>query len=170
MGARVQIDITTAPRRVRKSNCRTISVRQLASSQGPCQSGYRPLRLRTMSGSRNRAGVQRRVSDDTPVRNRQRSRASRIALLHLFAALLCIARRALACKEGDADPPSQGDAPFDILIVNARVVDGAGNPWFRADVGVRGDRIAAVGRLSGRMRPPGPSTRATAWLRPASST
>lgn len=39
--------------------------------------------------------------------------------------------------------------PFDILITNARVLDGTGNPWYRADIGIRADRIAAVGRLSG---------------------
>lgn len=38
-------------------------------------------------------------------------------------------------------------APFDLLITNARVYDGTGNPWFPADVGIRGGRIAAVGRL-----------------------
>jgi N-acyl-D-amino-acid deacylase len=38
---------------------------------------------------------------------------------------------------------------FDILIVNARVLDGSGNPWLRQDVGIRGERIAAVGRLAG---------------------
>src|SRR5438128_1863950 len=37
--------------------------------------------------------------------------------------------------------------PFDILIVNGRVVDGGGGPWVRADVGLRGDRIVAIGRL-----------------------
>lgn len=49
---------------------------------------------------------------------------------------------------GDA---RQGATPqrFDVLIVNAQVMDGAGNPWVRADVGVRGDRIAAVGDLEG---------------------
>jgi N-acyl-D-amino-acid deacylase len=36
---------------------------------------------------------------------------------------------------------------FDVLIRNGRVMDGSGNPWRRADVGIRGDRIAAVGRL-----------------------
>ena len=38
-------------------------------------------------------------------------------------------------------------AQYDVIIRNARVVDGAGNPWFRADVGIRGDRIAAIGNL-----------------------
>lgn len=36
---------------------------------------------------------------------------------------------------------------FDITIVNGTVVDGCGGPAVRADVGIRGDRIAAVGDL-----------------------
>jgi N-acyl-D-amino-acid deacylase len=36
---------------------------------------------------------------------------------------------------------------FDLVLTGGRVVDGTGNPWFRADVAVRGDRIAAVGAL-----------------------
>jgi N-acyl-D-amino-acid deacylase len=36
---------------------------------------------------------------------------------------------------------------FDLLIRHARVMDGSGNPWLRADIGISGDRIAAVGRL-----------------------
>ena len=39
---------------------------------------------------------------------------------------------------------AQGPA-FDILIVNGRVLDGSGNPWRRGAIGIRGDRIAAVG-------------------------
>jgi N-acyl-D-amino-acid deacylase len=38
-------------------------------------------------------------------------------------------------------------ADYDVLIRNARVLDGGGNPWFRADVAVKDGRIAAVGRL-----------------------
>ena len=57
----------------------------------------------------------------------------RVLLLALFAALL---------------PSDAAAQSFDVLIRDARVVDGSGNPWFRADVGVRGDRIAAVGDLS----------------------
>ena len=36
------------------------------------------------------------------------------------------------------------DAPYDLVIRNARVVDGTGYPWFRSDVAVRGDTIVAV--------------------------
>src|SRR2546430_1897089 len=38
-------------------------------------------------------------------------------------------------------------ADYDILIRNARVVDGAGNAWFRAAVAVKDGRIAAIGQL-----------------------
>ena len=38
---------------------------------------------------------------------------------------------------------------YDVLIRNGRVLDGSGNPWFYADVAIRGDRIAAVGDLAG---------------------
>jgi N-acyl-D-amino-acid deacylase len=36
---------------------------------------------------------------------------------------------------------------FDLLIRNGRVVDGSGLPWVRADVGITGDRITALGPL-----------------------
>jgi N-acyl-D-amino-acid deacylase len=39
--------------------------------------------------------------------------------------------------------------PFDILIRNGRLLDGTGNPWRLADIGITGDRIRAVGRLHG---------------------
>lgn len=41
----------------------------------------------------------------------------------------------------------QSPQRYDVLIRNARVFDGNGNPWIRADVGIVGDRIQAVGRL-----------------------
>jgi N-acyl-D-amino-acid deacylase len=39
--------------------------------------------------------------------------------------------------------------PFDILIQHARIVDGSGNSWYNGDIGIRGDSIAAIGRLDG---------------------
>ncbi|MGH9659741.1 MAG: amidohydrolase family protein, partial [Bryobacteraceae bacterium] len=43
---------------------------------------------------------------------------------------------------------SAAAADFDLVIREARVIDGAGNAWYRADVGVRDGRIAAVGNLA----------------------
>jgi dihydroorotase/N-acyl-D-amino-acid deacylase len=34
--------------------------------------------------------------------------------------------------------------PYDLVIRNGRIIDGTGSPWYRADVGIRGDTIAAV--------------------------
>ena len=36
---------------------------------------------------------------------------------------------------------------YDLIIMNGRVVDGSGNPWFYGDVAIRGDRIVKVGHL-----------------------
>jgi N-acyl-D-amino-acid deacylase len=38
-------------------------------------------------------------------------------------------------------------APYDLVLTNARVVDGSGNPWFRADVAIRDGRITRIGRI-----------------------
>ena len=56
--------------------------------------------------------------------------------------VLCVAAAGVMAE------PAQ-PARFDVLIRNARVMDGTGNPWLRADLGISGDRIAAVGRLAG---------------------
>jgi len=37
---------------------------------------------------------------------------------------------------------------YDLVISGGRVIDGTGAPWVRADVGIRGDRVAAIGDLS----------------------
>ena len=63
----------------------------------------------------------------------------------LAAALSVVIVSLIGCSSA-----TDSDVPFDVLITNARVVDGAGNPWFRADIGIRGDRIAAVGVLVGQ--------------------
>ena len=37
---------------------------------------------------------------------------------------------------------------LDLLLTNARIVDGTGNPWRKGCVGVRDGRIVAVGSAS----------------------
>ena len=38
------------------------------------------------------------------------------------------------------------DPQYDLIIRNGRIVDGTGSPWFRGEIGIRGDQIAAVAR------------------------
>src|SRR5918993_5385341 len=40
--------------------------------------------------------------------------------------------------------------PLDLIVRGGKLVDGSGNPWRIADVGVRGGKIEAVGNLKGR--------------------
>ena len=46
-----------------------------------------------------------------------------------------------------AVPGVSQPARYDVLIRNGRVLDGTGNPWRAVDIGIRGERIADVGRL-----------------------
>ncbi len=39
---------------------------------------------------------------------------------------------------------------FDLILQGGRIVDGMGNPWFRADLGIRNGKIATIGDLKGR--------------------
>lgn len=67
----------------------------------------------------------------------------RTPLLGAFALLLSL----VLAGSRTAGRQSPGDGRFDLLIVNGRVMDGSGNPWFRADIGIANGRIAAVGRI-----------------------
>lgn len=44
-----------------------------------------------------------------------------------------------------ASPGGRSRAAHDLVVAGGRIVDGCGNPWYRGDVAVSGDRIAALG-------------------------
>ncbi len=44
---------------------------------------------------------------------------------------------------------------FDLIIVNGRILDGTGNPWFQADIAIKNGRIVEIGHFS-----PGPNDQA----------
>jgi N-acyl-D-amino-acid deacylase len=76
-------------------------------------------------------------------------------VLSAIVACACAACQQPAAPASLASPaspvsPASPATSFDVLITNGRVVDGTGAPWFRADVGIIGDTIAAIGQLAGR--------------------
>jgi N-acyl-D-amino-acid deacylase len=42
-------------------------------------------------------------------------------------------------------PSHATQSDYDIAIINGRIIDGTGNPWFYGSVAIKGDRIVAVG-------------------------
>ena len=78
--------------------------------------------------------------------------------MNRFLAVVCVAFVACALPACQSNRPASpgnpaaqdADSPFDVLITSGRVVDGTGAPWFRADIGINGDRISAIGELGGR--------------------
>ena len=61
------------------------------------------------------------------------------AVVVTAVAIVCLL---LARRPADAQTPA-----YDLLITNARIVDGSGNPWFSGDVAIKDGRIARIGRL-----------------------
>ena len=55
----------------------------------------------------------------------------------------------LGChSEAPGNIPQPTPQPtYDVLIRHGHILDGTGNPWYAADIAIRGDRIAAIGSL-----------------------
>ncbi len=70
-------------------------------------------------------------------------------VLRLILPLLVLAGCAVAGNTRTPEAIAQQPEGYDLLLVGGHVMDGTGNPWFRADVGIVGDRIVAVGNLEG---------------------
>src|ERR1051326_790523 len=45
-------------------------------------------------------------------------------------------------------PASSQQPAYDIVIYGGMVVDGSGNPWYRADVGIKDGRIQKIGTIA----------------------
>ncbi|MFZ0932384.1 MAG: D-aminoacylase [Syntrophobacteraceae bacterium] len=88
-----------------------------------------------MAGKRKTARAYRRTREGARVN---------CAFVHFGLALVLVILFSTALSATGQGPPD-----LDIIIKNGLIYDGSGGAPFKADVGVKGDRIAAVGDLSG---------------------
>lgn len=52
-----------------------------------------------------------------------------------------------ACTISPIPTSAQNGGVYDLVIVNARIVDGTGNPWFRGSIAIKERKIVRVGRF-----------------------
>jgi N-acyl-D-amino-acid deacylase len=97
-----------------------------------------PAKPQPRSGSRGNPGSQKMPQTLRIESNLRTSMLKKHSLrsLAVFLALLLFGARSNAQQ-----------STFDLLITGAHIIDGTGAPWFVGDIGIVGDRIAAMGDL-----------------------
>jgi N-acyl-D-amino-acid deacylase len=66
----------------------------------------------------------------------------KLKMCRLLVCYLCLALALVSC--GWAAPQA---SPFDLVVINGRIIDGTGSPWYSGDIGIREGKIAAIGNL-----------------------
>ena len=61
----------------------------------------------------------------------------------------CCSTPVLVAAVVAATAPAAHAQDYDVIVRNGRILDGSGNPWFRADVAIDDDRIVRIGNLDG---------------------
>jgi adenine deaminase len=59
--------------------------------------------------------------------------------------LICVLILRLIPVAGQGNPSPPTD--FDLVIFGGRILDGTGNPWFKADVGISAGKIVEIGKI-----------------------
>ena len=80
---------------------------------------------------------------------------TRYIVLLSLTALACTSGRAASPPirpPGHVVPVPRVATEYDVVIRNGRVLDGAGNPWILADVGIANGRFAEIGKVGARGR------------------
>jgi N-acyl-D-amino-acid deacylase len=63
------------------------------------------------------------------------------------AAFLVVYVASAGIRTSARQEASASGQSYDVIIRGGHILDGTGNPWYAADIGIRGDKIAAIGKL-----------------------
>ena len=69
--------------------------------------------------------------------------------LRSLAGLATLSLVLAACAGSSHTGTTSPEDSYDVVISGGKIVDGTGNPWYYGDVGLKGDRIAAITPMGG---------------------
>jgi N-acyl-D-amino-acid deacylase len=110
-----------------------------AARQGPSAGERRVLAADEQNPIRLRPRHQRHI---------HRHRGPRIVVSVLLGHVKLLGRSSPAIVRWMKADASKGNFMFDLLLTGGRIVDGSGLPWYEGDLGITGERVAAMGRLN----------------------
>ncbi len=101
--------------------------------------------------------AQRLPASTGPIRPSRRTYTRRVVVAALLGSGGCATTPVTVPSVAPVGSPvsvarASSDSSYDLVIRNGRVLDGAGNPWILADVGIRDGRFAKIGVVHGRGR------------------
>jgi N-acyl-D-amino-acid deacylase len=73
----------------------------------------------------------------------------KLRMIVIVLALFVTGIAAVGIRSAARQDAGAAGESYDVIIRGGHILDGTGNPWYAGDVGIRGDKIAAIGKLEG---------------------
>lgn len=135
----IELEVSSADKATLQLGSERARSLRIFAGQGPIFVAQTNVRLRTIPGYHGLATLELRL-------RREGDSLAGVGV-SLAEGYFALSNWMELARVGDLPTVAESVPTFDVLIKNARIVDGTGVPWYRGDVAVRDDRIVAVGKI-----------------------